>query len=630
VSEEASSSSLAPTEEPKVAMATEVSEVVRGKRSVPMEEDDTRPTKYRKVRDEVPDSEHNDISETELSSSFAPTEDRSTASTVALSEVAQGKQPERKDEEDSKVHDSTPDHEMSSRLVWKPQHWLDLFFKICDKANVGESVRDFIADIQKSLEDGPVASKAMEAFLEDKSSNWASHCSKLDGIWTEYAPKLAEAGQCPLADLVKPSGPLLAPLAIVWHYPSFSSTHNAYGLVFDTSNPCLNLQQIKIGSDRRVLTVDAIPKRMFKPESGNPYDGQSWWKNFQSVAVKFLEEVTEFTKIRLVLGKENNAALHVEMKKNKSTLLYTSIPILIDDKPVQLYGKEGSFYVVQCRATKKIKQLIFTSYHLEYFMYNYPDPRVAKFCDISWNICAAVAGLDVVNVDYFEFVAGPVEEEIDWLASKWRPLPKLIKMIRYQKEHGPIDDSIVRKVYATWLGNPANQQYLNPSDGSLADQLIRAFQRKGQAHRMNPTSAKAKEAAAQAAFDRLAADKRLADEARVAKRESERSFFTHHQRSQQSGALAGYDAKLQALIDSGMVAEWKRLSQGPGDNRKIKGHMQRARHVEHLVEKGTYEEKKRFFQNVFREFERKTSVIFYSSTNPDGLRFDGDGGPRLP
>jgi hypothetical protein len=375
------------------------------------------------------------------------------------------------------------------RPQWNKDEWIQLLFKSTDKSPLGQEVRAFVAGVQQRAKNAAEASENVEAFMDKDTAGFSSHCLQSDKLWDKYAPEFAKIIGCGVEELVKPSGPFLALLCIVWHYPTNTTANPLFGMFFDPSNPCLSLQKAKIGSSGKVLTLDAFPFRMDKPkDGGNPYDGMRFdrWGKFSKLALKYQADFTQNAAIRLVLGKENNLALEKELAGNKS-IIVTKAKILVDGKPVKLYRVNAEVFIVQNKSDKAIKQLIFPSYHLETFFYSRPG-NGAKFCDMVWNIAAAIIGLEDVNADHFSWKSSQDESEPKWNRLWRNPVDVILTMLHWEQDHGSLAEAMVREVpcLKIWLSKDGNSSALDATHGSLARQIHRVMISKSMATMADP------------------------------------------------------------------------------------------------------------------------------------------------
>jgi len=128
----------------------------------------------------------------------------------------------------------------SEKAPWIPGDWVQLLLEMVKSPSLKQEVAAFVASTQEK--NAAEASEDVEAFLSSGELGWANRCPDLDKIWDKFVPRLAATGLCEPSVLVKPSGPLLALLCVVWRYPTNTTKHPLFGVVFDRTNGCINMQ----------------------------------------------------------------------------------------------------------------------------------------------------------------------------------------------------------------------------------------------------------------------------------------------------------------------------------------------------------------------------------------------------
>ncbi|KAG4415105.1 hypothetical protein IFR04_011742 [Cadophora malorum] len=372
-------------------------------------------------------------------------------------------------EPDGVVLDGNMSDEYSSSSPWNPQEWIGFFFNLGKGHVLASQIEAFVRETMAL--DGLIASEGVAEWLRGDGSGWASHCPSLDEIWERYSAEFAGTCNCDIGDLVKPSGPLHAILCIVWHYPTFNTSKAKFGMTFDPTNGCLSKQKGKLGQTGSVLTLDSYPRRMKAPKPrGNPFVVMSYWKELHEMSRKFLAEVSKHSRIRIILGEDNWVDFLQDITKS-SDVTYTKIPISEYGKEAfELYGRPYSMYVARGKLDRKIRQLVFASWHLERFFYPM-CVEAAKIHDTIWNICAAIAGLDTVQSDYFEHSVVKKSLSISrWNGKNGDLVGVVVAMVGWEKRHNQVmDEGVVRHIFGSWLRE--NEQLLEGRAGSLAKRI---------------------------------------------------------------------------------------------------------------------------------------------------------------
>jgi hypothetical protein len=101
--------------------------------------------------------------------------------------------------------------------------------------------------------------------------------------------------------------------------------------------------------------------------------------------------------MRIVLGKQNWLLVREYIQK-QANVVVTAIPLFVGKGTVSFYGSPAELLVVQDKAMITVKQIIIPSYHGEWLFYaNDSNYTQARIMDMTWNACAAIAGIDTVN-----------------------------------------------------------------------------------------------------------------------------------------------------------------------------------------------------------------------------------------
>ncbi|KIM99128.1 hypothetical protein OIDMADRAFT_56295 [Oidiodendron maius Zn] len=552
---------------------------------------------------------------------------------------------------------------------WEPQVWLSAFLECTDASPLGPAIREMLSECLMHDE----ATEDVLEFLEDKEpSTWRSHCKAVDKIWEEYAPEFARICECDQAMLVKPSGPLLATLCIQWHYPTFNTKFLGYGMVFDPTNPCLRIQQTKIGTSRRVLTFDTFPVRTTKPGKGREFgDNFFYWTEYCDLAIKFQHEISKHAKLRLVLGKQNWLLVREYVQKQEDVVV-TRIPLFVTSgrEPLRFYGEQAHLLVVQDKSTMAVKQIIIPSYHAEWLYHaSLGSNAQARMMDKMWNGCAAIAGLNSVNSGYFEWkVARNPEEGCGTFVSE------IVCLVALEKDGYLTDDKRVRDMFSSWISQ--NSERLDPAKGSLAKQIHFAISMKGRQTQaeggwqsLEKGRQKGQQTQAEGGWQNLRKGQQTQAEGgwqnlvkgrRTQAEGGWQNLVKARQKGQQTQAEGGWqslvkgrqtraeggwqslrkgqqtraeggwqslrkgDATRAASGEKRANARWQAIKDGPlllWQASMIKSDQNRAKKIAELDGKPWRERSAWMKYAVSRKH-----ITWYSARTPDGLRFEGDGG----
>jgi hypothetical protein len=245
-------------------------------------------------------------------------------------------------------------------------------------------------------------------------------------------------------------------------------------MTFDSSNPCLRLQKTKIGASPRVLTFDTFPVRTPKPEKGEFYNSFKYWTEYCDLAIEFQHEIAQYSKLRIVLGKQNWLLVQEHIEKQKDVVV-TRVPLFIGSlrETVSFYSSPAELLVVQDKVMIVVKQIIIPSYHGEWLFYaNSSNYMQARIMDITWNACAAIAGINTVNAGYFEWKVTAKQQK-----GRNPFIQRLVQIVAQEKRGIFRDEEKVKEEFSDWIYK--NTKLLNPVKGSLARQILCELSAKG-------------------------------------------------------------------------------------------------------------------------------------------------------
>lgn len=92
---------------------------------------------------------------------------------------------------------------------------------------------------------------------------WRSEDVDIDQKWQLLVNDLHELSNGMIVDqsLTKPSGRWDSPVAIIWNYPTWTTTNIRWSQVLDSCNPCVRMQYAKLGPSPYIRTQNKIPIR---------------------------------------------------------------------------------------------------------------------------------------------------------------------------------------------------------------------------------------------------------------------------------------------------------------------------------------------------------------------------------
>lgn len=274
------------------------------------------------------------------------------------------------------------------------------------------ALQNFRQKMQQDTESG-VLGEALEPianFLQRRDPRWCTHDRDIDSLWESFVDDLARLGESKIDPeyLVKPSGPLRAPLTCLWVYPTFKTAHPKYGHVHDRTNPSLRLQDDKIGANDRVRTQDRIPIRhdfVSDKKGGVPWQSEyPNWSQIQGRCHAFNKELLKHSRVIIFVGKENcttwKSFLDLEEGDRVQQVQFKFSAGDCNVKlPLHIYGQSTAYYMIRA-SSGVVKNLVFLAFHSQY-MVKTNDYLRGAYNDLVWNAACSFAGLDVARYDAF-------------------------------------------------------------------------------------------------------------------------------------------------------------------------------------------------------------------------------------
>lgn len=456
---------------------------------------------------------------------------------------------------------------------------------------------------------------------------WRSQDLEIDAKWNMFVEDLTRISNAIIGPtLSKPTGNLLAPLTILWNYPSWSSHRGLWGQVFDTSNPCLRMQCAKLGLNPHIKTQNRIPIR----EHWTP-QGVKWEQKYQSwdlIAAKcheFNVWLNAQSKIIILIGKENAFMPRdkiIPFNNESMEVLRIELPPHQGQRPL-LFKQQPWFEVIRDRATKKIRHLLFISYHTQAFFYDTHAWDARAYHDLVWNAACGLAGIPLPRPMYFLRHGSFKKFE--------NPHRKLIYlnraiMIRYlEKRNGNIIPRLaIKSAFHQLLKKDQSLHLIPDKNGSFVGTIIRYYVKKAWQKLSTDTWRESLEAAKMfdTAITNLIAKETIAR--RIATNQALRASEAWKQSIGGQNSLEGlkkgrsrprkcqvWPAKVDAFLRTKQVQDM--LSAKPDQLTKCQ------RHCQGRLNKLRAESNRRL------GYYFKSHVIWYSSFYPTGLRFKGDG-----
>lgn len=502
----------------------------------------------------------------------------------------------------------------------------------------------------------------VESFLDGNPGSWATHCPNSDYMWNEFVEECQSLG-VPLDTvnkMAKFSGPVTANLNITWHYP----THNTkirnpprdckFGFVADPTNPCIKFQFRKLGPNGRVCTNDLLPFRADYSNSGVKW--QESIPNFASVEEKALDltmALHDYSRVHIVVGKEAHDAIKQRLEQDKGKVVQK---LFINLQGLAPFGEKPHMLVVRHAPNNVIHSLVFFSYHAQTFFY-LNSPLVGLYHDFIWNAACQLANIPVAGEDvFFRMTSSP---------KKGKPRGNLAALIEYrhiEKEcNSFLDEKTALQLFASTIRNEQdwfNENFPKKGSMSVVELLLRHMSARGietQRAAGFPGLARGRETERAAGFPGLAKGReiqRAAGFPELAKgRETQRAAgFPALARAHETRRAAGFPAlargrETQRAAGFPVLARSREVRQTKSLAKKQA--LLNLPEVRHFLDHADTTH----FPNIKEKTLTRTAIIlgelrqehpparanqwlslharFYSKKTPNGIRFDGDGGPPI-
>ncbi|KAJ5479675.1 hypothetical protein N7530_005184 [Penicillium desertorum] len=455
-------------------------------------------------------------------------------------------------------------------------------------------------------------------------NTWPREDIEIDEKWQLLVNDLCELpnGMIIPKSLTKPSGRWDAPVAILWNYPTWTTTNICWSQALDSCNPCVRTQYAKLGPNPYIRTQNRIPIREKWSNLGVDWTRYPNWEEIEAKCLQFCRWLNTRSKIIIILGKENALMPRDCLIEVGDSL--ESIPVKICcNKRFKLYGETPQFEIIRDRQTKAIQHLVYVGLHTQTFFHDIPL-EFRAYQDISWNSACGMVGIPVPRPIYFLRHAYWFKKRPD-LRLKWSQLCRA-RILRNAeiKQDMAFPEHAVRAAFSATLALNPTFKLAPDKNGSYVGAIIRMFIAKAWAKqstekwRTTPQAAKMFGTSISNLLDPVAISKR---QATVRTEEWKLSDAAKRQKDGRLKAARGpkkfgaWDARLDAFFKTKQARD--RVAADPQTLTTIGVHSQQRLRSLHSEPKA----------RIVSYF--KAHVIFYSKAYPKGLRFKGDGGiPR--
>ena len=250
--------------------------------------------------------------------------------------------------------------------------WEDVFASLCAPAlgDRYQHLKKFMESVkflvpEKSLE-------AVDDFLHETDvETWPNYDNDISSRWdllVESVGRLSN-GKIDIRYLTKPSGPLRATLAFIWHYPTFRSRRIVRGSAFDPSNPSLLWLAKKVGLDSSIRVQNRIYVRHNYQREISWEDEIPGWPQIDQEFLNFNRWLNSFSRVIVLVGEANCRPQSIrEMIPLTNDEEMVKVPLNVN---CHMYGEIPYCMVVQNSDTGKIRQLILLSYHSSAWLGNH-------------------------------------------------------------------------------------------------------------------------------------------------------------------------------------------------------------------------------------------------------------------
>ncbi|RYP45901.1 hypothetical protein DL769_011429 [Monosporascus sp. CRB-8-3] len=382
--------------------------------------------------------------------------------------------------------------------------WGVILLELIEDETLRPSIKQFIQRINSPEWTRGESKEDVDEFLTSRHRAWADHDPAVTTLWDDFRAKLrpllesAPEKMVGFEDgdevLAKPSGPLHAILACIWHYPTFRTNKPYWGHVFDKTNACLHLQHRKTGPSRSILTLDQIPMRkVYSKHAFADFWSNPDWRQISDVCMEFSRELSKHSPLLMLLGDDNFRNMERLVQRDHSVEILKA-RIRLDG--VRIFGRGPSVYIIRNVNTKEIHHLVFVSYHLQW-VFHCTCIKEAAYHDLLWNAALSFGGLHIVREDNFSrFVSVKADKkkpelkriDLDSIAA-YGPLNRALTLRRDEIEHGYIyPESSIRELFSGYYeANPelTEQEALGES-GSYVGRLLTLWGKKAAAKRADP------------------------------------------------------------------------------------------------------------------------------------------------
>lgn len=291
-------------------------------------------------------------------------------------------------------------------LADKNRPWDEILLGLINDISIKTSLEDFI-HAQRRLKHSE-SSKHMDEFLTSTSSDWSDHDQEVTYRFNEFKSELSGL-LGPEYDeklFCKPSGPASAVLGIMWHYPTMLTEKHCWGHTMDKTNPSIRVQYRKVGPNPSVLTSDRFPMRMTWSRKDKELDElvktHPNWDRIDALCVQFQRDLNASSPFLILVGRETVACMDRLLEIGPD---HEAVRVPLNLSTVTIFRNSPEIVIIRHRITRDIRQVVFISYHGQQFYYGDDNTAVVAYHDLLWNAILQFAGLAIKAEDSFSALA---------------------------------------------------------------------------------------------------------------------------------------------------------------------------------------------------------------------------------
>ncbi|KAL2683116.1 hypothetical protein Neosp_007582 [[Neocosmospora] mangrovei] len=233
----------------------------------------------------------------------------------------------------------------------------------------------------------------IDAFLSRPDrSDWDTHCVTMKDAWQLFCAKVESLsdGQIDMRQMAAPSGPARSKVAMLWHYPTFTSGNSVFSHVMDPDSPSLWVQLKKMGLDSGIKTLDLFPFRLeYDHDNGPQWETRfSNWPALREACLELTKELVSDDRLLVVTGDEIWQEAKWLVTSRGLSLTYLELQV-----DLKMFGTKPRIYLAQ-DSDKKIQQVIIRIWHGQYIYHNSNEPRGAMW-DLMWNVACNIADVEI-------------------------------------------------------------------------------------------------------------------------------------------------------------------------------------------------------------------------------------------